>query len=299
MKKRLSWEVFFKIICGIAAIIFVIAIALKVIRPALLTEIKIETLLLLLAGIIILPFISQFEAFGVKMEVKKKLDNLSSTVNGLPDYVLGSEFLAEGDYLLAEESFRKCLSYSKDYWPPILGIAGIYHAQGEYDKAIMEYNRVLSLDPKNVYAFNNLAEVYIIAPSPIKDAKKALYMADQALNIIPSLGSALYYKCEALNRLGEYNPAHELLKGMQEKDILPSERHWVMFELAISNSHRGKKISEEDLDRIFFNAKDNGEGKFFLEDIATEEQLERFIESDRSVIRSFLEKNLTYVKDSE
>jgi tetratricopeptide (TPR) repeat protein len=297
MKKQLSWEMFFKFICGLTAIIFIVAIIIKLTRPSLLADIKLETLLLLLGAIIILPFISQLEAFGVKVEVKKRLDDLSATVKALPDYVLGSEFEAENDYILAEEYYRKSLRYSSDYWPSILGLGSIYHDQGIFDKAIIEYNNVLSIDPKNVYALNNLAEIYIVAPFPTKDPQKAYDLADQALKIIPSLGSALYYKCEALNRLGCYKQAHDILQGMLTNNTLPTQRHWIMYELLITNSNQGKNISEEELDRIFFNAKDNSEGKFFLDDLSKEEQQERFKEPDRSVLKLFLEKNKSYIKD--
>jgi tetratricopeptide (TPR) repeat protein len=297
MKKQVSWDSFFKFICGLAAIIFIVAIIIKLARPSLLVEIKLETLLLLLGAIIILPFISQFEAFGVKVEVKKRLDDLSATVKALPDYVLGSEFLSEEDYILAEESYRKCLTYSSDFWPAILGLGVIYQDQKAYDKAIMEYNKVLNIEPKVVYALNNLAEVYIEAPSPIKDPQKAYDLADQALKIIPSLGSALYYKCEALNRLGRYTQAHDILRGMIVRNTLPSQRHWVMYELLIANSNQGKNISEEELDKIFFQAKDNSEGEFFLEDLSKEEQQERFKPSDRSILKQFLEKNKSYIMD--
>ena len=299
MKIRFSSDTFFKLISSLAAIILIVAIVIKLIPSSPLSEVKLETLLILLVVIIILPYISQLEAFGVKVEVKKRLEDLTAEVKALPDYVIGSEYLAENDYILAEESFRKSLEKSPNFWPAILGIAGIYHEREEYDKAIREYNRVLKIDPQTVYALNNLAEVYILAPTPIRSPQKAIEMADQALKIIPSLWSALYYKCEALNRLGHYEEAGDVLRGMLEKNLLASQSHWVMYELAIANSNLGKNLSDEYLDDIFFHAKDNDSGVHFLKVISEKEEQERFKESDRSVITRLVDKNKNYIEASK
>ncbi|MFH0960333.1 MAG: tetratricopeptide repeat protein [Pseudomonadota bacterium] len=297
MARYFRWDVFFKVVCGASAIVFLSAVVVKLARPASLSEVKLETLLLILGAIIMFPYISQLEAFGVKMEIKKKVDDLAARVQALPDYVLASEYHWEGDYTLAERAYRASMERCSDFWPAIFGLAGVFHDREEYDKAIMEYNRVLTVEPNNVYVLNNLADVYLSAPQPIMDPSKALDMANQAIQIVPSLGSALYYKGEALNRLGSFDQARSILSGILAKDMLPAQPHWVMYELSVANSNLGTRISEECLDRMLFYARDNSQGKRFLDALASEEEHERFNEDDVTVIRRFVEKNENYIED--
>jgi tetratricopeptide (TPR) repeat protein len=296
MVKYFSWDVFFKLVCGASTVIFLSAIVVKLLHPALLSEVKLETLLLILGAIIILPYISQLEAFGVKMEIKKKVEDLAARVHALPDYILASEYHSEGDYTLAERSYRASIDQCSDFWPAIFGLAGVYHDREEFDNAIMEYNRALKVDPNNVYVLNNLAEVYLVPSQPIMDPKKALDMANQALQIVPSLGSALYYKGEALNRLSSYDQARPILSGILAKDMLPTQTHWVMYELSVASSNLGERISEKTLDRMLFQARDNGQGKRLLDALAMEEEQKRFKKDDLVVIRQFVEKNKNYIE---
>lgn len=299
MKKLFTWDLFLKVLCSFLAISLLTAIIIKLANNGL-SEIKLETLLLIFGITILLPYISKLEAFGVKMEVKKRVDNLSAKVQALPDYVLASEYHSEGDYTLAERSYRASMEQSPDFWPAIFGLACVYHDREEYEMAIMEYNRVLGIDPNNIYVFNNLAEVYLISPMPLKNPKKALEMAEKALLLVPALGSALYYKAEALNRLQEYSQAKNILKSIISNNILPAERHWAMFELCVAKSNLGnEKLLEEDLDRMFFNARDNGQGKRFLNCLALEEEQDRFKREDIHIIRQFLKKNENYVEKNE
>jgi tetratricopeptide (TPR) repeat protein len=297
MPRYFSWDLFFKVICGASAIVFLSAIIVKLSRPALLSEVKLETLLLILGAIIVLPYISQLEAFGVKMEIRKKVDDLAARLKALPDYILASEYHSEGDYTLAERSYRASMDLCSDFWPSIFGLAAVYHDREEFDKAIMEYNRVLTIDPNNIYALNNLAEVYLVAPPPIMDPSKALEMANQAIQIVPSLGSALYYKGEALNRLNLYDQARSILSGILSQNLLPTQTHWVIYELSVASSNLGGKISKNTLDRMLFHARDNGQGKRFLDVLATEEEQKRFNKDDVVTIRQFVEKNENYIEE--
>jgi len=295
MNKRLSWDIFFKIICGLLAILLLISIIIKLFEPNRLADIKLETVLIILAVVIVLPYITNLEAFGVKMEIKKKIDDISSKINALPDYILGKEYHSEGDLTLAERAYRTSLEKCNDFWPAIIGIASICIDKEDYEKAIMEYNRVLEIDPNNPYVFNDLAAIYLDAPSPITDARKALEMANKSLELVPSMASSLYYKGEALNKLSLYDEAYSLLKGMVSKDLPKGHAHWTMCEFMIATSQLGKGISEESLKKLLFLAENNGEGKRLLEYLANTEEKERWKEKDLNIINKFIKDHKTFI----
>lgn len=70
-----------------------------------------------------------------------------------------------------------------------------------------------------------------------------------------------------------------------------------MYEIAIANSNLGARISEEDLDRMLFHARDNGQGKRLLDALADQEEQARFSTDDVATIRRFVEKNESYIDD--
>ncbi|MEW6092704.1 MAG: tetratricopeptide repeat protein [Chloroflexota bacterium] len=294
--KLFTWTNFVRLICGILAVVFLAAVVVKIVKPELLTGLKIETILAALAIAILFPYISQLEAFGVKVEIRKQVEDLSSQIKALPDYMLGSEYHTEDDYEMAEQSYRKSLEQCPTFWPAILGLAGVYHDEENFAKAIREYKRVLELDKNNVYALNNLADVYTISDPPLKSPEKALEAANLALQIVPSKGSTLHYKAVALNELGRYREARDILNAIISQDMLEDQCHWVMYELAIANSRLGTKISLDYLGKMLLHAKELGAAGDVVEALARPEELERFDPSDRSTIQKFLRQNKTYLQ---
>jgi len=296
MKKYLTWPNFVRLVCGLLTLIFLTALVVKLVKPSLLVGLKYEIILGALAIAILFPYISQLEAFGVKVEIRKQVDDLSAQIKAMPDYMLGSEYQVAGDCDMAEQSYRKSLEQCPTFWPAILGLASVYHEEEDFARAIMEYKRVLELDKNNIYALNNLADVYTIADPPLKDPKKALEAAEQALQLTPSKGSTLHYKAVALNELGRYREARDILNAIISQDLLPDQRHWVMYELAIANSGLGKAVSLEYLGKMLLHAKEHGAASNVIEALSREEELERFNHSDRPMIQKFLKRNKAYLE---
>jgi len=298
MKKYLTWENFTKFICGLAAILLLISIIIKLYGNDKFSKIELETFIIILAVMIALPSITNLEAFGVKMEIRKKIDDISSRVNAMPDYILGKEYHSEGDLDLAEISYRASLEKCNDFCPAIIGIASVFNDRGDYEKAIMEYNRVLAIDPDNPYVFNDLAAIYVEAPLPITDPKKALELANKALELVPSLATSLYFKCEALNKLGLYNESYIILQDMVLKDLPRDFVHWTMYELSIAMSQIGKGISEDFLKKMLYLSEANGEGKQLLEYLAKDEHKDRWKDKDITLINKFIEEHKTYINET-
>jgi tetratricopeptide (TPR) repeat protein len=296
MKKYLTWTNFVKLVCSVLAVILLVALIIKLVNPEAYPNISFETLLIALAICILVPYISQLEAFGVKLEIKKQVDDMSANLKALPDYMLGSEYHTDGDYEMAEQAYRKSLDQCGTFWPAILGLGGVYHDREEFDRAIMEYKRVLEIDKNNVYALNNMADVYAIADPPLRDAQKALDAANQALQIIPTKASTLHYKAVALNQLGRYAEAHTILNGLISKGMLSDQRHWVMYELAIANSRLGTPPTLDYFEKILLHAREHGAASHLMTTLSFDEELERFSVSDRPMVKRFLKKNAAYLK---
>lgn len=288
--KKFPWDLFFKLICGSSALVFLAAIILRLFAGNL-TSVKLEYLLLSFGLSIILPYLSQLDAFGVKFELRKKVEDLSEQITALPDYVIGSEYDEDEDYMLAEKYYNSSLMKCNDFWPALLGLASIYDDQGLYEKAYEKYKKVLKIDPENAYALNNLAAFHIYSPWPYYDPEKAIENADQVLEIVPNLNSALYYKGEALNRNGSYTAAYDLLKKLLDSDNFPSAKHDILYELAVAGSNLGKAISIHQLESMLSFAENNNEEERLMSRFYDTKEQKRFDQKDIPIILGFIDKN--------
>jgi tetratricopeptide (TPR) repeat protein len=306
MKRYLTWFNFVKLVCGVVAVGLIICLIVKLVGSNIipsLANIKLEVLLVALAITILLPTISQLEAFGVKLGIKEQIDELSAWAKASPYYSLASEYEDEEDYLLAEQYYLKSLEECPTFWPSIFGLASVYddiagkarlrkeynEARSNYDKAITNYKKVISLDNDNVYAYNNLAAAYLAAPPPTWSPAKSLKYADEALENYPSLGSASYYKGEALNYLGKYSDARAVLQAVVDNNLMENDQpYWGEYELAIANSNSAIQVTQEGLDRMLDLANHDGEGEWLLRILKAER--ERFSEQDRFTIDLFCER---------
>lgn len=299
MTKKSFWDIFFKIICGISAIVFLVAVILKLFMVSI-PNVDLKLLLICFGVAIILPYLSQLDAFGVKVELRKRVEDISSQVNGiteqlnaLPDYVIGSECESEGDIFLAEKYYKSSLKKCDTFWPVVLALASIDYDHDDYDSSIIGHNRVLELDKDNVYAMNNLAAAYLYAPWPLYNPGKALEFTNKVLEIVPDLKSSLYYKAEALNRIGKYNDALFILKNLFDTVSLPEAEHDILYEMAISKSNIGQRLTIDELKQMHKYAVKNDEGEVFLDRFKDEDAQKRFNPEDLKVILKFLEENKT------
>lgn len=244
--------------------------------------------MVLLVVLLLLPSIKSFEGFGVKLEVIRKVDQkvdaLSGSVRALPDYIQASDYLNEGDVSLAEEYFRRSLKQDENFSPAIISLGAIAQDQEDPDKAVRLYRQAWELGSSNVYAANNLADLYLELSNPAE----ALHWAELTLKEVPTMASALYYKAEAYNRLGRYQEALPVLAGILKKNELPGQRHWVLYEQAIALSNLDTPLSASTLEEILSAAPDKDTAREWL--IQADLEKERFPKDDRITLNQFLGK---------
>jgi tetratricopeptide (TPR) repeat protein len=278
---------------ALGLVVTFVLVIIKIASPNYLPSARVEYMLISLIVFLIIPYLGKLEAFGIKVETRKrvdevevKLDAIDTRLKALPDYIMGSDYFNEEDYQLAKECYLKSLQADPTFWPAEFCLGSIYQSQGRHEDAIRSYKKILEEDPDNVYALNNLAESYLYAPPPLKNPEKALKCADRILSILDGMGSALQYKCEALNRLGRSSEASGILKQLIKNDTLPSQKHWVLYELALANSMAGIRLSQEQISRIYEIALSNGEGEYFLEEAKKEVDL--FDSADGQILLKFI-----------
>jgi tetratricopeptide (TPR) repeat protein len=108
-------------------------------------------------------------------------------------------------------------------------LAGLYLKIGNYEEAIRAYKRVLSLDPNQPIALNNLAWILVTAPdAELRNKEKALTLAKRAVALersamfLDTLAEALYangFAAEALKTSKEAIALASEGRGYYEKQL--------------------------------------------------------------------------------
>ena len=73
----------------------------------------------------------------------------------------GDAYYSQGKYDLAIVVYKKALELDPKNVYALNNLGDAYYKQGKYDLAISAYKKALEMDPKNVYALNNLGDAYL------------------------------------------------------------------------------------------------------------------------------------------
>ena len=109
-------------------------------------------------------------------------------------YLLGLSYFSKGMYYKAEEEFMHAIYLNPKFTKAYLKLAYLYATQKEYDKAIIEWNKLLEVDPNFSEKFNIL--YYLGLTYQKKEMPdKALEYFTQALELVPE-GSPIVEEIE-------------------------------------------------------------------------------------------------------
>ncbi len=75
-------------------------------------------------------------------------------------YKRGSEYMAKGEYDQAILCFDKTIKIKPKFAPAYCNRGTSYYEKGEYDRAILDFTKALELNPKLVDAYYNRAASY-------------------------------------------------------------------------------------------------------------------------------------------
>ena len=128
---------------------------------------------------------------------------------------LANARLGAGDAKGAEEAYKQGLKRAPQDLRLLAGLAGFYERQADVDNAIATYERMLEVAPDNALATNNLAALLADHRTDKESLKRARELAEKFRGtgqpmFLDTLGWVYY-------RLGEYDKAVEVLKGVVEK----------------------------------------------------------------------------------
>lgn len=119
--------------------------------------------------------------------------------NGIMDFY-------EGNFRKAIENFNKSLELNKDFSVTYFYRGASYHSIEEYDEAMMDYTKAISLDPKMTDAYYNRAKI-ILSRKDIQnpDIKKAIKDLEISLELDNNFADALYALAAAYKKLEDYH----------------------------------------------------------------------------------------------
>ena len=128
----------------------------------------------------------------------------------------GEAHQSQGDYDRAIADFEQVIELDPKYTTPYNKRAWAYYAKGNFDHAIVEYDQSTKLDPKDPTAFNGRASAYEAKGDherAIADYDQAIWLNSEFGNALFSRGIAHFYMGELAKALADFNRANELDPG--------------------------------------------------------------------------------------
>ena len=123
---------------------------------------------------------------------------------------LGNTYVNNGEYDKAIEQYNKALAIDPQRVNSLSNLGNAYVKKGEYDKAIEQYNKALAIDPQRVNTLSNLGNAYVNHgeyDKAIEQCNKALAIDPQWVNSLSNLGNAYVKKGEFDKAIEQYNKA--------------------------------------------------------------------------------------------
>jgi len=78
----------------------------------------------------------------------------------ISSFKCGSEYMSSGDYDRAILYFDKTIKIKQKFAPAYCNRGTCYYEKGQYDRAILDFNKTLEINPKLVEAYYNRAAAY-------------------------------------------------------------------------------------------------------------------------------------------
>jgi len=115
------------------------------------------------------------------------------------DYCLqGNDYYDDEEYELAMDNYNRAISIDPDY-PYAYSLRGdVYNDLKNYDYAIADYTRAIQIDPEYIFAYLSRGHIY----SDLKLYKAAITDFTIAVEIDPEYNSSYMYRGMAKKNLG-------------------------------------------------------------------------------------------------
>lgn len=127
----------------------------------------------------------------------------------------GIELLYKGEYRFALEKFNKSIELKNDWDISYFYRAAAHQALEEYDEAMIDYSKAISINPKMTDAYYNKAYIALSRKDITNpDIKKAIKDLEKALELDDKFVDALFAMAAAYKKLEDYHKALEYLEKL-------------------------------------------------------------------------------------
>lgn len=129
----------------------------------------------------------------------------------------GIELVYKGEFEKAIENFTKSIELKNDWEIPYFYRAVSYQALEEFDNAMIDYSKALSINDRMTDAYYNKAKITLSRKDiPNPDINKAIEDLNKALELDEKFVDALFAMAAAYKKLGDYHKALEYLEKLLE-----------------------------------------------------------------------------------
>ena len=144
----------------------------------------------------------------------------------------GIELVYKGEFNKAIENFTKSIELKNDWEIPYFYRAVSYQALEEFDNAMIDYSKALSINDRMTDAYYNKAKIALSRKDiPNPDINKAIEDLNKALELDEKFVDALFAMAAAYKKLEDYHKALEYLEKLLE--IEPQAVHAKAFKKLI------------------------------------------------------------------
>lgn len=144
----------------------------------------------------------------------------------------GIELVYKGEFNKAIENFTKSIELKNDWEIPYFYRAVSYQALEEFDNAMIDYSKALSINDRMTDAYYNKAKITLSRKDiPNPDINKAIEDLNKALELDEKFVDALFAMAAAYKKLEDYHKALEYLEKLLE--IEPQAVHAKAFKKLI------------------------------------------------------------------
>lgn len=129
----------------------------------------------------------------------------------------GIELVYKGEFNKAIENFTKSIELKNDWEIPYFYRAVSYQALEEFDNAMIDYSKALSINDRMTDAYYNKAKITLSRKDiPNPDINKAIEDLNKALELDEKFVDALFAMAAAYKKLEDYHKALEYLEKLLE-----------------------------------------------------------------------------------